>query len=155
MAAADPEPALPQSGASGLGRTASTNGGATAALLHPTGHTHTDLLATPQQAAAPSPGGHCPNSQYPLNHRAPSGQQTFSTVAILCANQDCCHMLIAAGTLVALLAGSAHKTDGTTAHLLDFTAASANHFGRHSTAKRASAAGSLMDDDMQVRPLTY
>ena len=42
-------------------------------------------------------------------------------------------------------------TNGTTAHLLDFTAASANQFGRQSsTAKRVSTAGSLMDDDMQV-----
>ena len=50
------EPAPLQSEASGLGRTASTGGGATAALLQPAGHTHTDLLATPQDAR-PSPGG--------------------------------------------------------------------------------------------------
>ena len=52
---AAPEPAPLQGEASGLGRTASTGGGATAALLQPAGHTHTDLLATPQDAR-PSPG---------------------------------------------------------------------------------------------------
>ena len=52
---AGPAAAPLQSEASGLGRTASTGGGATAALLQPAGHTHTDLLATPQDAR-PSPG---------------------------------------------------------------------------------------------------
>jgi hypothetical protein len=58
-----------------MGRTASTNGGATAALLQPAGHTHTDLLATPQ-GAGPSPGRHC--------------------VTLLCRH-TCSHMLAAAG----------------------------------------------------------
>ena len=80
----------------------------------------------------------------------PNARSNTLRYVVTCLACGCLGML---DTLLLLCcAGAARMTNGTTAHLLDFTAASANHFGRHSSAaKRASAAGSLMDDDMQVR----
>ncbi len=62
---------------------------------------------------------------------------------------------------MSLFTATGRRTGGTTAHLLDFTAASANHLGgghfrAHSpvaapaAVARSPATGSLMDDDMQV-----
>lgn len=142
-----------------------------------TGHTHSDLMATPQPTRL-SPG------QRDTTVAFESLLKKNCDIFLLCRVKGtmcvhvcaCCTPAWACGCCFGFpravafarcrllhqqhaerscpLPGTARKTNGTTAHLLDFTAASANVFAGYSqppdATRRASIAGSLMDDDMQV-----